>query len=306
MLDVCLLGTGGMMPLPYRWLTSCMMRYNGSNLLIDSGEGTQIAIRDKGWSVNPIDVILFTHFHADHISGLPGLLLAMANAERKDPVLLVGPKGLERVVTNLRVIAPDLPFELRFHELSGEMEDLEVKDFRIRAFRVRHNVTCYGYRVRIDRNGRFDAARAKELEIPLKYWNPLQKGQTIEDNGRILTPDMVLGAPRKGLQVTYCTDTRPTDSIREAAKGSDLFICEGMYGDEDKISDAKKKKHMMMQEAATLAAEAEVGEMWLTHFSPSVSYPENYAPVINRIFPRTCFVKDGHSADLLFEDEEET
>lgn len=307
MLDVCLLGTGGMMPLPYRWLTSCMMRYNGSNLLIDSGEGTQIAIRDKGWSVNPIDVILFTHYHADHISGLPGLLLAMANGERKDPVLMVGPKGLERVVGSLRVIAPDLPFELKFHELSEETEDLTVKDFKIRAFRVRHNVVCYGYQVRIERQGRFDAERAKAQGIPLKCWNPLQKGQTIElPDGRILTPDLVLGAPRKGLQVTYCTDTRPTDSIREAAKGSDLFICEGMYGDEEKIPDAKKKKHMMMQEAAVLAAEAEVGEMWLTHFSPSVSYPENYSNLINQIFPRTRFVKDGHSADLLFEDEGES
>ena len=305
MLDVCLLGTGGMMPLPYRWLTSCMMRYNGSNLLIDSGEGTQIAIREKGWSVNPIDVILFTHFHADHISGLPGLLLAMANAERKDPVLMVGPKGLERVVNSLRIIAPELPFEIRFRELTEEKEEFAVNDFQILAFRVKHNVTCYGYQVRIERKGRFDVERAKALEIPLKCWNPLQKGQTIElEDGRILTPDMVLGAPRKGLQVTYCTDTRPTDSIRDAAACSDLFICEGMYGDEDKLSDARKKKHMMMQEAATLAAEANVEEMWLTHFSPSVSYPENYASVIESIFPRTKFVKDGYSAELLFEEEE--
>ena len=305
MLDVCLLGTGGMMPLPYRWLTSCMMRYNGSNLLIDSGEGTQIAIRDKGWSVNPIDVILFTHFHADHISGLPGLLLAMANAERKDPVLMVGPKGLERVVNSLRIIAPELPFEIRFRELTEEKETFSVNDFQILAFRVKHNVTCYGYQVRIERKGRFDVERAKALNIPLKCWNPLQKGQTMElEDGRVLTPDMVLGAPRKGLQVTYCTDTRPTDSIREAAVGADLFICEGMYGDEDKIPDARKKKHMMMQEAATLALEANVGEMWLTHFSPSVSYPENYASAIESIFPRTKFVKDGHSAELLFDEEE--
>ena len=110
MLDVCLLGTGGMMPLPYRALTSMMIRYNGSSILVDCGEGTQVAVKQQGWSFKPIDVILFTHFHADHISGLPGLLLTIGNAERKDPVLMVGPKRLERVVNSLRVIAPELPF----------------------------------------------------------------------------------------------------------------------------------------------------------------------------------------------------
>ena len=114
MLDVCLLGTGGMMPLPYRWLTSLMVRYNGSSLLIDCGEGTQIAIKEKGWSFKPIDVICFTHYHGDHISGLPGLLLTMGNADRTKPLTLIGPKGLERVVNALRVIAPELPFQIKY------------------------------------------------------------------------------------------------------------------------------------------------------------------------------------------------
>ena len=100
------------MPLPYRWLTSLMMRYNGKSILIDCGEGTQIAMREKGWSPNPIDIICFTHFHADHISGLPGMLLTMGNAERTEPLLLIGPRGLTKVVASLRVIAPELPFEV--------------------------------------------------------------------------------------------------------------------------------------------------------------------------------------------------
>ena len=118
MLDVCLLGTSGMMPLPGRWLTSLMTRFGGSSLLIDCGEGTQVAIREKGWSVNPIDTICFTHYHGDHISGLPGLLLSMGNSDRTEPVTLMGPKGLERVVTSLRVIAPGLPFPLKYVEFS--------------------------------------------------------------------------------------------------------------------------------------------------------------------------------------------
>ena len=145
MLDVCLLGTSGMLPLPGRWLTSLMTRYNGSSLLIDCGEGTQIAIKEKGWSYNPIDVICFTHYHADHISGLPGLLLTIGNSDRKEPLTLVGPKGLNRVVSALRVIAPELPFEIKTIELTGQQEHLSVKGYEIDAFRVNHAVTCYGY-----------------------------------------------------------------------------------------------------------------------------------------------------------------
>lgn len=227
-----------MMPLPYRWLTALMLRYNGSSVLIDCGEGTQIAIKEKGWSFKPIDVICFTHYHGDHISGLPGLLLTMGNADRQEPLTLIGPKGLERVVTALRVIAPELPFEIRYKEIHGPEETFEMDGYRLKAFRVNHNVLCYGYTIEIDRAGRFDATRAKKQGIPLKLWNPLQKGQTMEFEGKIYTPDMVLGPARRGLKLTYTTDTRPTKSIVENAAGSDLFICEGMYGEPDKEKKA--------------------------------------------------------------------
>ena len=142
MLDVCLLGTAGMMPLPHRWLTAALMRYNGSNLLIDCGEGTQIAIKEKGWTFKPIDVICFTHYHADHISGLPGLLLTMGNAERTEPLTMIGPKGLEKVVSALRMIAPELPFEIRYIELTGPEEDMEINGYHIHAFKVSRDQTC--------------------------------------------------------------------------------------------------------------------------------------------------------------------
>lgn len=195
-LDVCLLGTSGMMPLPNRWLTSLMLRYNGSSILIDCGEGTQIAIKQKGWSVNPIDYICFTHYHADHISGLPGLLLSMGNSDRKNPVTLIGPKGLERVVNSLRVIAPDLPFALKFIELNEQVEEAVYGGLTIQAFRVKHNIVCYGYNVIIKRAGRFLIEKAKKNGIPQKYWNKLQKGENIELEDRILSPDLVLG-PRE-------------------------------------------------------------------------------------------------------------
>ena len=230
MLDVCLLGTSGMLPLPGRWLTSLLLRYNGSSMLIDCGEGTQIAIKEKGWSFHPIDVICFTHYHADHISGLPGLLLTIGNSDRTEPVTLIGPKGLSRVVSALRVIAPELPYELRFIELSESREHISINGYEIDAFKVNHAVTCYGYAVNIPRIGKFDVEKANALEIPQKAWNRLQHGSTVELDGRVYTLDMVMGAPRKGLKVTYCTDSRPVKSISENAQGSDLFICEGMYG----------------------------------------------------------------------------
>ena len=300
MLDVCLLGSGGMMPLPYRWLTALMTRYNGSQLLIDCGEGTQIALKEKGWSFKPIDVICFTHYHGDHISGLPGLLLTMGNADRKEPLTLIGPKGLERVVSSLRVIAPELPFEIHYREITEPEQIFEMDGYRLKAFRVKHNVICYGYTIEIDRAGKFDVQRATEQKIPKEYWKHLQKGETVELDGRILTPEMVLGPPRRGIKLTYCTDTRPMDSIRKNAKGSDLFICEGMYGEKEKAAKAVEYKHMTFYEAANLAKEAEVGEMWLTHYSPSLRHPEEYMDEVRAIFPHAIAGKDRMTTELDF------
>ena len=286
MLDVCLVGTGGMMPLPRRWLTALMTRYNGSSLLIDCGEGTQVAIKEKGWSFKPIDVICFTHYHGDHISGLPGLLLTMGNADRTEPLTLVGPKGLERVVNALRVIAPELPFEIKFIEITQPEQVIEF----------------YGYTLEILRQGKFSAERAKEQDIPLKYWNPLQKGQTIEADGITYTPEMVLGPARKGIRLTYTTDTRPTESILRNAKESDLFICEGMYGEDDKADKARGYKHMTFREAAVLARDARVKEMWLTHYSPSLVRPDEFMDKVREIFPNAYPGKDGKSLELNFEE----
>lgn len=300
MLDVCLLGTGGMMPLPYRWLTALMLRFNGSNLLIDCGEGTQIAIKEKGWSFKPIDVICFTHYHGDHISGLPGLLLTMGNADRREPLTLIGPKGLERVVSALRVIAPELPFEIRFREITEPEQTFELNGYRLKAFRVNHNVTCYGYTVEIDRAGKFQVESAEKLEIPRQFWKVLQKGETAEIDGKIYTPDMVLGPPRKGIKLTYCTDTRPTESILRNAKESDLFICEGMYGEKEKHAKAVENKHMTFDEAAVLARDAKVKEMWLTHYSPSLNRPEEFLDDVRTVFPAAKAGKDRMSVELDF------
>lgn len=304
MLDVCLLGTGGMMPLPHRFLTAAMMRYNGSNLLIDCGEGTQVAIKQKGWTFKPIDVLCFTHYHADHISGLPGLLLTMGNAERSEPLTMIGPRGLERVAGALRTIAPELPFEIKYIEITEPKADFLLNGYHIHAFRVNHNITCYGYTVEIKRAGRFLVEAARANGIPQQMWSRLQKGEIIrEADGTVYTPDMVLGPERRGIKVTYCTDTRPTAAIAEAAEEADLFICEGMYAEKEKLAKAKQYKHMTFYEAAELAKRAHVRQLWLTHFSPSLVRAEDYMPQVRSIFPEAYLGKDGKSVELMFEDD---
>ena len=291
-----------MMPLPNRWITALMTRYNGSSLLIDCGEGTQVALKKSGWSFKPVDIICITHFHADHIAGLPGFLLTMGNAERTEDVLIVGPKGLEKVVSSLRIIAPELPFKINFRELSQDFETIEACGYVIDAFRVQHKVTCYGYNVRIGRKGKFDAEAARSLRIPLMYWNRLQNGETVTDGDNIFTPDMVMGPPRKGIKVTYCTDSRPVKAIADNAAGADLFICEGMYGEEGKEAKAREYGHMTMYEAAELGKKAQPKEMWLTHYSPSLVRPDEYLGRVREVFDRVKIPRDGWFKTIDFTD----
>lgn len=302
MFDICLLGTGGTMPLPNRGLTALMAKYNGKSVLIDCGEGTQIMLQRKGWSMKPIDVILFTHFHADHMVGLPGLLLSMGKAGRTEAVKIIGPAGIKQVVDSLCIVAPELPFEVECVEIDGSEQSFQLADLRIDAFELEHSIQCYGYSLSIDRAGKFNPKAALDLGIEKCYWGRLQKGECIDVDGKHYTPEMVMGEPRKGLKVTYCTDTRPTESIKAHAQASDLFICEGMYADEEKFEKAIINKHMMFSEAAAIAKTANVNELWLTHFSPSINNPYEYLETVREIFPNTIIPEDLISIDLKFSD----
>ena len=308
-LDICLLGCGGMMPLEERYLTSLMIRYNGHCLLIDCGEGTQLAIRKCGWGFKAIDAILFTHFHADHIAGLPGLLLTIGNSDRIKPLFIYGPPGIRSIVQGLCMICGGLPYEVYVCELNikdnnGQIFNIEnIPDLEISALTVDHRICCYAYSINLKRAGKFDANRAKLKNIPIKYWSRLQKGEIIKDNGNIWQPEDVLGKPRKGIKVTYCTDTRPIPDIARFAQCSDLFICEGMYGDDEKLQSAIEKKHMLFSEAAKLAKNAQVKELWLTHYSPSVDEPQEYIPKIKNIFPNIIAGYNGMKKEINFIDE---
>ena len=306
MLDIALAGTGGFMPMHNRYLTAMLARLNGSMLLIDCGEGTQMTLRRVGWGFKDIDVICITHFHADHTAGLPGLLLTMGNSGRTEPVVIAGPKGIREVVSHLCVVAP-LPFEAHFMELSpkgGNPVDFQAGIYQLSALALAHHMPCLGYRITVARAGRFDAQRAKQLGLPVTFWSKLQGGEIIEYEGKRYTPDMVMGSARKGLRVSYITDTRPTAAIPGFIHGSDLFIAEGLYGDDAMLEQAAQKKHMVFSEAAALAKSGDVREMWLTHFSPAMTDPAGFLDTARHIFPNTKTGVDRMSMTLRFQDDD--
>ncbi|MCL2189071.1 MAG: ribonuclease Z [Defluviitaleaceae bacterium] len=306
MIDVALVGTGGMMPLPGRFLSSMLCRVNGRMMLFDCGEGTQVSLRMLGWGFKQIDMICFTHFHGDHISGLPGLLLTMANAERAEPLQLFGPPGLEKIVKSLCIIAQDLPFPLVFNELDkNNSRAYEEGMLRIHTLPLNHRALCFAYSIELLRRGKFDPERAKAQNIPLKLWGPLQKQNdaTIVYEGKTFTSDMVLGAPRKGLKLVFCTDTRPVAALPDFAREADLFICEGLYGDPEKQAKAAAHMHMSFKEAAEIAKKANARELWLTHFSPALPDPFNYLSHATAVFENTRTGKDRLTKTLKFTEE---
>ena len=303
MLDVCLLGTGGTVPLPNRALTACLLNYKGKQVLIDCGEGTQVALHKEGISCKHIDTILLTHYHADHTAGLPGLLLSMAKSDRTEPVEIIGPKNLKEIIQGVLLLARYIPFEIRYRELTEKEEVLDIAGLKITAFAFKHKVPCYGYSIYAERLPVFDREKAQRNPVPLKCWNILQKGESVELDGILYTPDMVLGKERKGLKVVYCTDTRPVPLLEKYVQDADLYIGEGMYGDEEKLEKARLNYHSMMSETATLASNGNVKELWLTHYSPSMPYPEEYAEKIKAIFPAAVICKDGQRRDMKYPEE---
>lgn len=300
MLDVALPGTGGTAPRADRHLSCAYLRVDGNGILVDCGEGTQIAVKKAGFLLSKIGLILLTHFHADHTAGLPGLLLTMGNEGRREKVRICGPTGVEGIVRSLTVIAPELPFPVECTALS-DMDTTTYHGVDITAFSVRHTCPCLGYDFRLRRGGKFDREKAERNGVPMRVWRMLQNGQTVELDGARYTPDMVLGEVRRGLHVVFSTDTRPTDMLGMMAADADLAILEGMFAeDEDR---ARETGHMTIREACRLAAEAAPERLWLTHYSPSMPNPQEYANAARKMYPAAHLAQDGDTVTLRFPED---
>ena len=302
--DICLAGTGGMLPLKDRFLTGCFLEYSGKAILIDCGEGMQVALAAADIKISRIEMILITHNHADHVTGLPGLLLSMGNCSREEPLDIYMPEGAERVVRSLISVCGRLPFEVRLNTLPDKEAVNFIADkidpmLTISTLPVKHSVKCLGYSLMLEKKPVFQPEKAKELDIPVKLWRVLHAGEAVTlDDGRTIQPDEVTGDKRPPVKVTYVTDTLPIGEIVGFAKGADLFICEGMYGDTDKKQSMNEKGHMLMQDACRLAADAGVKRLWLTHYSPAEKHPENFERELKKLFPEVLISKDGEKITL--------
>ena len=247
MMQLTLLGTGGTQPLPDRALASLAVTVQGHTLLLDCGEGTQVSLRKYGVSSYRIDAVLLTHYHGDHILGLPGLLQTLASLNRTAPLTIYGPPGQESIAAAIMALAGPLPYPVAWKIAEGTCKEAGLT---VTPFPLKHRVPCCGYRLHLPRAGRFDAARAKAAGIPLEYWRVLQAGQSIGG----FAPGDVLGPPRRGLTVVYATDTRPCPAVLEAARGADLLCMDSTYADDTDLPKAKLYSAAVTDPAPGLAA----------------------------------------------------
>ncbi|WP_315073463.1 ribonuclease Z [uncultured Clostridium sp.] len=306
MVDLLLLGCGGGMPMPNRFLSSTLLSYKGRKILIDCGEGTQVSMRISNTGFKAIDIICITHIHGDHIVGLPGLLGTIGNSGRTEPLIIIGPEGICDTVNKLRVIANWLPYEI--YIIENPKEPLEMDkyinlDVQISTIELEHSSSCIGYGFCFKRQRKFDVEKAIKNNVPKILWGLLQKGkERITLDGIEYTDEMVLGNERKGIKISIITDTRPIEKIHEFIEESDYFICEGTYGNDEDLPKAIKNKHMTFREAATLAKNGKVKNLVLTHFGTAMNEPEEYLSNAKEIFSNTIIGFDRYKATLNFEE----
>jgi len=304
MIDLVLLGCGGNMPMPNRFLSSLFINYKGRKILIDCGEGTQVSMRMKNCGFKNIDLIFITHLHGDHFYGLMGLLSTIGNSSRVDDLTIVGPKGITEMINNMKTLIEYLPYKLIIIENpTGTFSLINsiLKDVEISTLELDHSSECLGYSLYFKRTPKFNIEKAIQNNVPKLLWQKLQSEKNIIFENIEYSPDMVLGDDRKGIKISFITDTRPISSIPKFINNSDLFVCESMYGNDEDLPKAIKNKHMTFREAATLANEGNVKKLILTHFSPSLEDPNLYIKNATDIFENTIIGKDRYSINLNFE-----
>lgn len=303
-IDVLLLGNGAMKPLPDRWLSSTLVRIGRALMLLDCGEGTQIVHRRFGWGFKQLGTIILSHCHADHVAGLPGIIFSIAEAGRTDPVHIYGPAETIRIVQGLAVIMPYLRFDLVVHELSdGDQLDLDNGLHVTVASGDHRNTPVLAWRFELPRQGRFDTEAATRLGVPRHRWSALQRGETLEIDGRTIQPNDVVGPPRPGLSFAFNTDTRPVPAHLEIARNVDLLINEATYLNSEDQQKAADYDHMTLDEACAIARDSGARRLLLTHFSGAIANPLDYADAARALFPTAEIGYSGWATTLSFSNE---
>lgn len=317
MLNLTLLGSGGSMPTPHRFLSSLIIEYKGRKILIDCGEGTQVAMKKFNTGFRSLDIICITHLHGDHIYGLPGLLATLGNSNRNEPITIIGPQPIRKLIEAIILPITFVPFDIYVVEspaynleIVNTQEGLRVKkdqegrlgEIELSTIELDHSDPCLGYSFTLNRKPKFILEKALENNVPRELWKELQNARTVYKEGRLYCPEMVLGEKRRGIKISFITDSRPTDKIVEFIYNSDLFICEGTYGDDQDENKAIENKHMIFKEAAELANKGRVKKLLLTHFSQTMESPEEYIYNATKIFDKTIIGYDGCREILSFVD----
>ncbi|MBR4223319.1 MAG: ribonuclease Z [Oscillospiraceae bacterium] len=304
MINITLLGTSGLLPTPERALTSALLGCGGTSILFDCGEGTQTAARKASCSLAKVDIIALTHYHGDHIFGLPGLMQTMFSMGRTDPLYITGPTGLEENMEPILKLAGELSYEVVLFHMGARMRICDIikglpDNMFLSAFLTEHRTVSCGYSFELERGRRFLPDRAGELGVPVDMWKTLQHGKSVTVGDMTVTPDMVLGEPREGIKFIFTGDTSPCRSLVEAARGADLMICEATYGDDDQKDMAKERGHMTFSQAAQCAKDAGAKRLWLAHYSQRIKDPGDYLHFAADIFPDTVCGYDGLSTELV-------
>ena len=299
-----------MMPLPGRYLTSVLLRREGDLLLFDCGEGTQISLKKLNLRWKKITTIFISHTHADHITGLPGILMLSSQVERSEPLTIIGPPKIREYIESSRQV---LDMFINYEIIVKEIEEpdkpgivYETDDFTVRSIPLNHSKVCVGYVLEEkDRPGVFFPEKAKELNIPVgPYWSSLQNGKSIEIEGKIIEPSAVMGEPRPGRKFSFVTDTAFVPEIAPDVQNSDLFICEGMFEHALKAS-AREKKHLTSTQAAKIAKKAGgIKRMGLIHYSPRYTERDlnNLLKEAQAVFPETFLCRDRMTLKIPYEE----
>jgi ribonuclease Z len=304
-LDLVFLGTSASAPTAQRAPTAILVRRGGERLLFDCAEGTQRQLMRSTIGLPDLEEVFLTHFHADHYLGLPGLLKTFSLRQRELPLTVYGPPGLRELFSGLRRVVGKVSYPVELEELRPG-DALERDGYRILAFPVHHGVASLGYALAEDeRPGEFDSAAADALGIPFgPERGELQRGESITlEEGRVLTPDMVLGAPRPGRRVVIPGDTAPVETVRVLAEGADVLVHEATFL-EDEAERAADTLHSTARQAAEVARAADVRLLALTHVSPRYFGPE-VAREAKEVFERVVVPRDFDVIEVPFRERGE-